>query len=151
MRHHELHTSVVVPAPLDRVFAFFSDARNLEALTPPELRFRILTPLPIDMRTGALIDYSIGLWGVPMRWRTLISAWEPPHRFVDVQLRGPYAEWVHTHSFESAPDGGTRITDHVRYALPFWPLGLVALPLVRRQVRRIFSYRETRIRELLPR
>jgi len=125
------------------VFAFFADAANLERLTPGSMHFHILTPLPIDMRAGAVIDYRIALFGVPLRWRTLIDLFEPEARFVDVQTSGPYSFWRHTHSFEDAPGGGTIITDHVEYALPFGPLGRMAHALfVGRQLRHIFDFRQ---------
>lgn len=147
---HELHHRTVTSRSLEEVFAFFSEPGNLELLTPPELRFRILTPSPLEMRTGTLIDYRLSLSGIGFRWRTLISAWEPPHRFVDEQIRGPYREWIHTHTFEETADG-TVIVDRVRYRLPLYPLGEVALPVVRLQLRRIFSFRERKIHELLGR
>lgn len=143
-----LERSTWLPRPLEAVFPFFADAGNLERITPPELRFRIRTPLPIAMGAGARIDYRLSLFGVPFRWRTEIAAWEPPYRFVDVQLQGPYREWVHTHTF-TEERGGTRMDDHVSYALPLGRPGLLALPLVRRQLDRIFAYREATIRELL--
>jgi ligand-binding SRPBCC domain-containing protein len=145
---HLLALDTVVPKPRRDVFAFFADAANLERITPPELRFRILTPLPIAMRAGTLIDYHLRLFGVPFRWTTRISMWEPDTRFVDEQLAGPYALWHHTHEFRDT-DGGTLVSDRVRYRLPLYPAGEVALPIVRAQLRRIFSYRTRRIAELL--
>ncbi len=101
------------------------------------------------MRPGAVIDYSLRLWGVPFRWRTLISRWDPPLLFVDEQLRGPYRSWVHTHRFADLGEGRTLITDEVRYALPWWPLDRVARPVVARQLTRIFRYRQGRVRALV--
>jgi ligand-binding SRPBCC domain-containing protein len=125
----------------ERAFAFFSDARNLETITPPWLRFHVLTPGTIEMRPGALIDYRLRLHGIPLTWRTRIAVWEPPRRFVDVQLRGPYALWEHTHTFEPAGAGGVVIRDRVRYALPFGRLGDLARRFVRRDLDRIFDHR----------
>ncbi len=142
---HELRTDFTLAVDRDRVFAFFAAAENLERITPPELRFRITTPLPIAMREGALIEYRLRLGGVPFGWTTRIAAWVPPERFVDTQLRGPYALWEHTHTFTAVP-GGTRIQDVVRYRLPFGVLGRVVHPLVRAQLRRIFAYRESAVR-----
>jgi ligand-binding SRPBCC domain-containing protein len=146
-----LEASLVLPVPLPRVFAFFAAAENLEAITPPELRFRILTPAPIAMGPGALIDYSLRLWGVPLNWRTLISRWEPPSLFVDEQVRGPYRIWVHTHRFSEVGDGRTLIEDEVHYELPWRAAGVLARPLVARQLGRIFRYRQRRVGELLGR
>ena len=144
----EFVREMTVPLPRSQVFAFFAEAGNLERLTPPELKFRILTPTPIAMRPGARIDYALSLFGVRFSWRSEITVWEPETRFVDIQVRGPYAEWVHTHTFEDVP-GGTRIRDHVRYRLPLAPLGNIALPVVRVQLRRIFDYREAVTRRLM--
>jgi len=144
----EFVREMTVPLPRSQVFAFFAEAGNLERITPPELKFRILTPTPIAMRPGALIDYALSLFGVRFSWRSEITVWEPETRFVDIQVRGPYAEWVHTHTFEDVP-GGTRIRDHVRYSLPLAPLGNIALPVVRVQLRRIFDYREAVTRRLM--
>jgi len=144
----EFVREMTVPLPRSQVFAFFAEAGNLERITPPELKFRILTPTPIAMRPGARIDYALSLFGVRFSWRSEITVWEPETRFVDIQVRGPYAEWVHTHTFEDVP-GGTRIRDHVRYRLPLAPLGNIALPMVRVQLRRIFDYREAVTRRLM--
>lgn len=137
-----------LPQSPDTLFPFFAAAENLERITPPELSFRIVTPLPLEMGRGTLIDYRLRLNGIPFGWRTEITEWDPPFSFTDTQLRGPYHTWVHRHIFE-AVEGGTLMTDEVRYRLPLWPLGQMALPLVRRQLRRIFTHRGARIGELL--
>jgi len=145
---HALETAIRLSRPLEEVFAFFTDVGNLERITPPELAFRIVTPLPVTIAEGALIDYRLRLYGVPLRWWTRISVWEPPLRFVDEQLQGPYQTWVHLHRFEALGDG-TRMTDRVEYRLPGHPLASVALPLVRRQLDRIFRFRARVIRRIL--
>jgi ligand-binding SRPBCC domain-containing protein len=148
MPTHLLTRTQLVPRPRAEVFAFFADPWNLERITPPHLRFRILTPPPIELRAGALIDYRLSLFGVPFGWRTVIEAWEPGVRFVDRQLRGPYRRWHHTHTFADAP-GGTLIGDRVEYQLPLGPLGEVARALVvRRQLDAIFDYRRRAIEAL---
>ena len=142
---YRLTRSQLITRPLPEVFAFFSAAENLEAITPAFLRFRILTPLPIDMRAGTRIDYSLSLWGLPMRWRTKITSWQPDVRFIDEQERGPYALWRHSHDFEAFA-GGTRMRDRVDYQLPMGPLGSIAHALlVRRSLHAIFDYRRRAI------
>jgi ligand-binding SRPBCC domain-containing protein len=148
-KEYRLRRSQSIGRPLREVFAFFADAANLEAITPPFLRFRIITPTPIEMGVGARIDYRLSLWGVPLRWRTLITRFEPDVRFVDEQEAGPYAYWHHLHEFE-AEGGGTRMRDEVTYRLPFGALGSLAHRLlVEQQLRTIFDYRERAIIDLL--
>lgn len=148
MGDHVFRARTVIPRPLQDVFAFFAAAENLEVITPPELGFEIVTPAPIVIAEGTLIDYRLRLFGVPFRWRTRIARWDPPHSFTDEQVKGPYRTWVHTHAFR-AVDGGTEMTDEVRYQLPFAPLGDLAYPLVRLQVRRIFAFRNRAIEQRL--
>jgi ligand-binding SRPBCC domain-containing protein len=144
MRVHEFQTELWLPLPPEELFPFFADAGNLDALTPPWLNFRIITPLPIVMREGTLIDYRLRVHGLPLRWRTLISAWQPPHRFVDEQLRGPYRQWIHEHTFE-AHDGGTLARDVVRYAVPFD--FLLHRWFVRPDIEKIFRFRSEALRK----
>jgi ligand-binding SRPBCC domain-containing protein len=144
---HIFRSSMIIPCPVSGVFAFFSDAANLQRITPPELRFQILTPAPIDMGQGARIDYRLQLCGIPFKWSTLITRWEPPYRFVDVQTKGPYRHWAHTHRFSEQKDG-TKMTDEVVYQLPLWPLGEITYPLIRRELSRIFLFREQKVREI---
>ena len=140
-----LHSETIVPASLDGTFAFFADAANLEQMTPPWLNFRILTPLPIAMAEGTMIDYQISLYGVPIPWRTRIDAWEPGRRFVDRQVAGPYRWWHHEHRFERVAEG-TRVIDHVEYVpRAAW----LSLWLVRRDVQRIFAFRQLTLASLV--
>ena len=142
LRYHVLRTEQRLPGTPDEVFPFFADARNLEAITPPWLSFRVTTPLPIEMRAGALIEYRLQLHGIPIAWLTRIEEWLPGVRFVDQQLSGPYRLWHHTHEFEPDGQGATVMRDTVRYALPFWPLSEVAHALlVRRDLEAIFAFR----------
>jgi ligand-binding SRPBCC domain-containing protein len=145
MKEFTFQSKTCVPRPRSEVFRFFAEARNLQTLTPPWLKFEVLTPAPIILRAGTLIDYRITVHGLPIRWRTEIAEWNPPHQFVDVQLRGPYTLWHHTHTFEES-DGGTLCCDRVRYR----PRGgaLIHWLFVRRDVERIFKYRQQRLKKL---
>ncbi|MCA9609296.1 MAG: SRPBCC family protein [Myxococcales bacterium] len=137
-----------IARPRDEVFAFFERAENLERITPAFLRFSIVTPLPIEMREGATIDYRLSLFGVPLRWRTRIDRYEPRDSFVDMQVRGPYRLWRHTHTFEDV-EGGTEMRDVVEYEVPFGPLGTLARWLfVSRTLERIFDHRAASIAEI---
>ena len=137
-----------VPGNLETVFDFFSRAQNLELLTPPFLRFKV-ERLPATMQRGAIVDYQLRLRGLPVHWKTLIAEWDPPHRFVDVQLHGPYASWRHEHTLHEV-DGGVEIVDSIQYVMPFLPFGGLAEPMVHRDVERIFAYRQGAIRRSLP-
>lgn len=150
MKTYLLEREQIVPKSRREVFAFFSDAFNLERITPPFLRFRILTSPPIQMKAGALIEYRLALFGIGFRWKTLIESWEPETHFVDRQLKGPYALWHHTHTFEEIAPGQTRMRDLVRYRLPLGPLGSIAHRLfVRRMLDQIFDYRTAATAEIL--
>jgi ligand-binding SRPBCC domain-containing protein len=140
--HYTLHARQRLLAPLATVFPFFADARNLEALTPPFLRFTIRTEGEIPMQAGALIDYRIMLRGIPIPWRTRIAVWEPPQRFVDEQLRGPYRLWYHEHTFVDHGDE-TEVIDKVDYKVLFG--SLVEPWLVRPDLRKIFAYRRAEL------
>ena len=149
-RVHVLERRQRLELPIQRVFEFYAQAGNLAALTPPWMGFGVITPGPIEMRPGALIDYRLKLHGVPVRWRTRIAVWEPPVRFVDVQVRGPYALWEHTHTFEADGDDAVVIGDRVRYAIPLGLLGQAAhAAFVRRDLERVFDYRERAVAERL--
>jgi ligand-binding SRPBCC domain-containing protein len=143
MRERTLEIETRIGRPIDEVFAFFADAFNLDAITPPWLAFKTTTPAPIVMNVGTTIDYRLKIRGVPVRWRSLITAWEPPHRFVDEQVRGPYRRWIHEHTFE-ATGHQTRMIDRVRYAV--WCDPLIHDLLVGPDVRRIFALRGEAIR-----
>lgn len=148
MKIHVLTRRQVVPEDLEKVFSFFEDAQNLTLITPPAMSFEIITPLPTTVRAGALIDYVVRLAGITLRWTTLITHYEAPNRFVDVQLKGPYSYWHHLHAF-SEVQGGTEIADTIHYALPAGVVGgLVHALFVRRKLNQIFEYRSAMIEEL---
>jgi len=142
---HVLRAEQWLPRSRDEVFPFFADARNLERITPEFLRFEVLTPDPIEMREGALIDYRLRLRGIPIRWRTRIAAWEPNERFVDEQIKGPYRKWEHEHTFEDA-EGGVYVRDRVAYRVPGG--ALVNRLLVQRDVVGIFEHRQRVLADL---
>jgi ligand-binding SRPBCC domain-containing protein len=144
-----LRTEITIDSPIDTTFELFCDAANLEKLTPPELRFEIISPLPIEMKRGAEIEYRIRLFGIPFSWHTEITVWEPGFRFVDEQVAGPFRKWVHEHRFEPVGDSSTRIRDEVAYNLPLEPVGRLAHPLVRSRLNRIFAFREREVRRIL--
>ena len=134
---------------VDETFRFYGEIANLERITPPWLHFRILDPRPDALTAGARIEYSLVLHRVPVRWITQIDEWEPPHRFTDFQVRGPYSLWEHTHTFEPTARG-TLMRDTIRYAIPYGPLGALAhVAFVRRDLRRIFDYRRDAVADLL--
>ena len=142
MKTHILERTQIIERSLDDTFAFFSDAFNLEKITPEFLCFKILTPRPLAMQAGAVIEYSLSLFGVPFKWKTLIEQWEPGVRFVDRQLKGPYALWVHTHTFESIGADRTLMKDRVEYQLPLGFLGEIAHTLfVQETLKKIFAHR----------
>lgn len=137
---HELVTQQWIPHPVDEIFPFFCNEKNLEALTPPMLNFKVVGKTTAEIEAGTLIDYRLKIRGIPTTWRTKILEWEHGKKFVDIQLKGPYSLWHHTHEFESI-GGGTLMTDRVLYKLPMWPLGEISLPLVKRDVESIFNFR----------
>ena len=143
MTIREYCTELKVKVPPEELFPFFANAANLEAITPPWLHFRSMTPQSIDMREGALIDYRLRVHGLPLLWRTRITAWQPPHRFIDEQIRGPYRLWIHEHTFIPC-EGGTLVRDHVRYAVPFD--ALLHRCFVRPDMEKIFQFRAEALR-----
>lgn len=144
MKIHTLHSEILVPRPREEVFQFFSRAENLEALTPPWLHFSILSP-PAEMKVGTRIRYRLRLHGIPLRWESEITAWEPPHRFVDEQRSGPYRLWVHEHRFLEH-EGGTRILDTVQYYVTGGRL--INRIFVAPDLYRVFEFRRGKIAEI---
>jgi ligand-binding SRPBCC domain-containing protein len=149
MAEHVLTRTLTLDMPREEVFKFFADAGNLELITPPELNFKITTPQPFEISQGTLIDYQLRLRGIPIKWQTEISVWEPPFRFVDQQLRGPYSQWIHTHTFTDLASGKTLIEDEVKYRLPFEPFGDIAHFIVARELAYIFDHRQKTVAEML--
>ncbi len=149
MAEHILIRSLTLDLPRKEAFDFFSDAGNLEKITPPELNFHITTPQPIDVKQGTLIDYKLKLYGIPIKWRTEISIWNQPHSFTDKALKSPYKQWIHRHTFTELGENKTLIEDEVKYRLPFEPFGDLFHWLVRRQLNYIFDYRQKTVGEIL--
>ncbi|HEY3307357.1 MAG TPA: SRPBCC family protein [Desulfuromonadaceae bacterium] len=149
MPEHTLKFNLTLALPRQTIFDFFADAANLGAITPPELDFAILSSLPITMGPGAIISYRLKLFGFPFNWKSKITAWAPPDYFIDEQVEGPYRQWIHRHTFSDGPNNSTVIDDEVRFRLPIAPLGEAAYPMVRKQLERIFLYRQETIKSLL--
>lgn len=148
MAEHILERKQIIERPRKEVFEFFADAGNLERITPPELNFQIITPQPIDIKKGTLIDYQLKLRGIPITWKTEITQWNPPHDFIDSALKSPYKQWIHLHTFEEGANGETIMRDIVRYRLPFEPLGDIAHFYVKKELAYIFDYRYKVIEEI---
>jgi len=150
MKIYFLERKQIIPRPRSETFAFFSDAFNLERITPSFLRFRIVTPAPIKMGAGAVIEYRLALFGAPVYWRTVIESWDPEESFVDSQTKGPYALWRHTHLFEEKGPRQTLMRDLVEYSIPYGVLGRMANGLfVGRWLKKIFDYRAAMIPRLM--
>lgn len=148
MQTYRLTCEMLVPRPLPEVFQVFENPSNLRKITPPWMKFRLISPKPVPMKQGAIIDYRLQWFIVPLRWRTLITSYEPPHFFVDEQARGPYVFWRHRHDFRETPDG-TLVSDTVDYALPFGPLGrLTHQWVVAANLKTIFTYRQEALNRL---
>ena len=150
MKVRVLERTQIVRRPLVETFRFLSEPRNLERLTPVFLKFKFLSPPPEVLRPGDVVDYQIRLYGVPVHWRTRIEVVEAPHRFVDVQEKGPYALWRHSHTFRDIGGGQTEVKDRVEYAMPLGVLGEIAYRLfVARSLARIFEYRERELAAIM--
>ena len=150
MKARTLHRETLIKRPIEEVFTFFSQPANLQSITPPQFGMRILTPQPVEIKKGTIIDYKIKVSGIWVNWRTEITVWEPFMRFVDVQAKGPYELWIHEHRFMKHPDG-TIMHDDVRFISP----GLILEPLVhrlfvKRQLDHLFNYRSERFKQLFP-
>ena len=143
IRSYSLTTSIHLSQQIEEVFSFFADARNLEVLTPASLRFKILTPLPIAMKPGLLIDYRLSLYGIPFKWQSKITIWEPPFRFTDEQIQGPYQLWIHEHKFECV-NGTSLVSDTVHYTLK---RPVFIRRFVESDLKKIFAYRHTKLKQ----
>ncbi len=151
MRPHILRTKSIIHRPIQEVFTFFSKAENLQLMCPPELSFTILTPLPIEMQQGTIIDYKLSLSGFPFYWKTKITEWKDGESFTDEQVKGPYRMWQHTHFFKDLGNHTTEMTDEVLFLSPGWILEPILHHLwVKHQVENIFSYRENKLKQLFP-
>ena len=149
MKLYTLKREQKISKNIDDVFGFFSKPENLSIITPSKMKFKILTPSPIEMKEGALIDYTVNIFGFPIRWRTLITDYKPTNMFVDQQLKGPYSMWHHTHLFERLNDEETLIKDIVIYAVPFGIIGkLVHSLYIKSDLNAIFDFRSRKIREI---
>ena len=149
MKLYVLKKEQVVSQNISTVFDFFSKPENLSVITPPKMNFKIFTPSPIDMKEGTLIDYTINIMFMPIRWRTLITKYDPPNIFVDQQLSGPYSMWHHTHTFEQLGDNETLIKDEVIYSIPFAFIGSIVRYLyIKGELEKIFTYRNNKIEEI---
>ena len=149
MAEHILTRELILDLPIQQVFDFFADAGNLERITPPELNFQITTAQPIDIKAGTLIDYQLKLRGFPVKWRTIIAEWDPPHSFVDEALKSPYKQWIHRHTFTKLTENKTQIEDKVRYRLPLEPFGDLAHWFVRRELDYIFDFRQKAVKKIM--
>jgi len=148
MKTYSFETQTILDKHIHEVFPFFANAENLDAVTPPWLKFEILTPLPIEMKVGTKVDYRLRLHGMPIRWCSEITEWDPPHKFTDVQIKGPYCLWRHEHFF-TAESNQTRMIDRVEYAIPGWIFAPIVHSLfVKRDLEKIFDYRERRFLEI---
>lgn len=148
MAEYILERKQIIDAPIEQLFDFFADAKNLEVLTPPELNFKIITPDPITIQKGTIIDYQLRLRGFPITWKTEITQWNPPHDFIDTALRSPYKQWIHLHKFSVGDDDKTLMEDIVRYRLPLEPLGDIAHFYVKSELNYIFEYRRKTVEKL---
>jgi len=148
MKTYTIETQTTLNKSIREVFPFFANAENLDKVTPPWLKFEILTPLPIEMNVGTKVDYRLRLHGIPIRWRSEITEWDPPHKFADVQIKGPYRFWKHEHFF-SAEGNQTRMIDQVEYAIPGWIFAPIVHSLfVKQDLSKIFDYRERKFLEI---